>query len=98
MITIRLHTAVRRELHRAIDWYVQEAGRSIAASLLEDFEHLQTLIREHPQIGAPDSHGMRKMVFKRFPYTLIYRLKGDTAEILAVAHHSRHPEYWSGRL
>lgn len=98
MIEIRLHPAARRELHRAIDWYVQEAGKSIAANLIEELEHLQTLICAHPQIGALDSSGIRKLVFKRFPYTLFYRLKANTAEVVAMAHHSRHPEYWTGRL
>lgn len=88
----------RRELHRAIDWYIQEAGKRIAAGFLDDFEQLRSLIREHPHIGSAGKSGVRKLVFKRYPYTLVYRLKGDTAEIVALAHHSRHPEYWTGRL
>lgn len=59
---------------------------------------MQSLIREHPEIGAIGKSGVRKLVFKRFPYTLVYRLSGDTAEVLALAHHSRHPEYWTGRV
>lgn len=98
MIAIRLHPAARRELHRAVDWYIQEASKQVAAGLLEDFEHLLSLIRKHPQVGSAGKFGARKLVFKRYPYTLVYRVKGEVVEVLACAHHSRYPEYWTGRL
>jgi hypothetical protein len=33
----------------------------------------------------------------RFPYGVIYRLSGDTVEIVAVMHLSRKPGYWKHR-
>jgi len=98
VITIHLHPAARRELNRAVDWYIQEASKQIAAGLLEDFEHLLSLIQTHPKIGAAGNSGIRKLTFKRYPYTLVYRLSGERVEILACAHYSRYPEYWTGRL
>lgn len=95
---IRLHPAAKAELRQAVEWYVREASKQIAAGLVDDFDHLQSLIREHPHIGALGKPGVRKLVFKRFPYTLVYRLRGEIAQVLAVAHHSRYPEYWTGRL
>lgn len=94
---IRLHPAARKELDRAIDWYIQEAGMRVAAGLFDDFDHLQALIKDRPQIGALGKSGARKLVFRRYPYTLVYRLQGNTGVILAIAHHSRRPEYWTGR-
>ena len=35
---------------------------------------------------------------RRFPYSIIYRVEGDEVRILVAKHHSRHPEYWKGRL
>ena len=98
MTQVRLHPAARRELHRAVDWYIREAGKRIAAGLIDDFDQLQSLIREHPHIGALGKSDTRRLMFKRYPYTLVYRLHGDVAEVLAFAHHSRRPEYWTGRL
>ena len=34
---------------------------------------------------------------KHFPYSLVYTVSGDEIRILAVAHHSRRPGYWTGR-
>lgn len=98
MISARLHPAARRELHRAFEWYVREAGSHIATGFVDEFEHALALVRAHPQVGESASGNTRRLVFKRYPYTLVYRLKGEMAEIVAIAHHSRRPEYWAGRL
>lgn len=97
MISIRLHPAARREIRRAFEWYLQEAGPHIAAGFLDDFEHTLALLKNHPEIGEPGGSNTRRLIFQRYPYTVVYRLKGDTLEIVATAHHSRHPEYWAGR-
>ena len=53
-----------------------------------------TEIRLHPAARrelhrAIDSTGVCELFFKRFPYSLVYRLKGNIAEVVAVAHQSR---------
>lgn len=98
MISIRLHPAAQREIRRAFDWYLQEAGQRIAAGFLDDFEQTLALLKNHPEIGEPGCSNTRRLIFQRYPYTVVYRLKGNTLEIVATAHHSRLPEYWAGRL
>ncbi len=34
----------------------------------------------------------------RFPYCIYFHVMSDVLYIVAVAHHSRHPDYWKGRL
>lgn len=97
MIAIRFHPAARREILRAFDWYRQEASPRIAAGFLDDFEQVLALLKKHPEIGEPGGCNTRRLIFQRYPYTVVYRLKGDTLEIVATAHHSRQPEYWAGR-
>jgi toxin ParE1/3/4 len=41
--------------------------------------------------------GTRKLPLGRFPYTLVYRIDGDTVRVLAFMHQSRKPEYWLRR-
>jgi hypothetical protein len=45
-------------------------------------------------------HGRRaqRYVFPRFPFSLVYRMRGDEVEVLAVAHGKRRPGYWRSRL
>jgi hypothetical protein len=37
-------------------------------------------------------------VFPRYPFSLVYILRGDDVEIVAVAHGRRRPGYWRSRL
>ena len=36
--------------------------------------------------------------FPRYPFTLVYLLRGDGIEVVAVAHGRRRPGYWRSRL
>jgi toxin ParE1/3/4 len=40
----------------------------------------------------------RRVKADRFPYVVIYRVKDEMVQILAVMHTSRHPDYWKSRL
>lgn len=95
---LRSHPGATRDFNLALDWYVAEAGRTAAARFVEEVDHIRSLIVDNPRIGTPAKLETRRFAFKRFPYTLIYRVRGDTVEILALAHHSRRPDYWVKRL
>jgi plasmid stabilization system protein ParE len=41
---------------------------------------------------------IRKLGLQGFPFSIIYRVVGDGIQVLALAHHRRRPEYWTGRL
>jgi plasmid stabilization system protein ParE len=41
---------------------------------------------------------VRRFLMARFPYSILYRIEGEEVRILVVKHHSRHPDYWKGRL
>ncbi|MBK8889569.1 MAG: type II toxin-antitoxin system RelE/ParE family toxin [Dechloromonas sp.] len=70
----------------------------MAAGFLDDFEHTLALLKSYPEIGEPGGSNTRRLIFQRYPYTVVYRSKDKTQEIVAIAHHSRQPEYWTGRL
>lgn len=98
MNSVRLHPAARREIRRAFEWYLQETSARIASGFLDDFEDTLALLKTHLEIGEPGGSNTRRLIFQRYPYTVVYRSKGNTLEIVAIAHHSRQPEYWTGRL
>jgi toxin ParE1/3/4 len=60
-------------------------------------EHTVSLLLEHPGLGSPTVHGKRRVLMRRFPFALIYAVVDDEVRILAVAHASRRPGYWSER-
>jgi len=97
VIAIRFHPAARKEIQQAFDWYRQEASPLVATGFLDDFEQTLALLKRHPEIGETGNSQTRRLVFQRYPYTVVYRLAGETLEIVAIAHHSRKPEYWARR-
>ena len=56
------------------------------------------LIQQHPHAWNPMGRGLRRCRLVVFPYGLIYRVRADSVEIIAVAHDSRRPGYWRDRL
>jgi plasmid stabilization system protein ParE len=54
-------------------------------------------------LEAPDRWGIlekdiRRFLMRRFPYSILYRVEGEVVRVLVVKHHSRHPDYWKGRI
>jgi len=92
-----VHPAARREIESAFAWYCIEAGHTMATRFVDELDHLQRMLLEHPQIGEKRRGGTRRVIFSRFPYTLVYRIHGDLLQIIALAHQNRAPEYWVGR-
>lgn len=94
---VRLHPAARAELHEAADWYALEAGISTASKFITDFEQARGRILDNTKIGVAVRAKARGIPFRHFPYSLIYRLGESHILVVAIAHHSRRPGYWSGR-
>jgi plasmid stabilization system protein ParE len=44
--------------------------------------------------GRPD---VRMRVVRRYPYSIVYVVRGPNVVIIAVAHHRRRPGYWMDR-
>jgi plasmid stabilization system protein ParE len=84
------------EYEEAFDYYeAEEPGlgekfrRAVWAAI--------AIVEQHPQIGQEVRPGVRKVLVRRFPYKLIYSVRGDTLRIIAVAHGHRKPDYWVDR-
>jgi toxin ParE1/3/4 len=55
-------------------------------------------VADKPRTWPRYGNRARRYVFPRFPFILVYRLRGDEVEILTVAHGRRRPGYWWSRL
>ncbi|MCP4499591.1 MAG: type II toxin-antitoxin system RelE/ParE family toxin [Deltaproteobacteria bacterium] len=40
----------------------------------------------------------RRALFDRFPYTLIYRIRAKSIDVLSIHHNARHPRHWMQRI
>ena len=81
----------------AFGWYLE---RSPDAALRFDAEVDRALaqIIAAPQRWASGPHSTRRFLLRQFPFTLIYRERASTVQIVAIAHTSRKPGYWKQRL
>ena len=92
------HEEAGAEYDAAFEWYME---RSPDAALKFDAEVEQALtqIVQSPRRWAAGSHSTRKFLLRLFPFILIYRERADSSiQIVAVAHTSRRPGYWTKRL
>jgi plasmid stabilization system protein ParE len=97
-VTPRLvfHLAARADLEEARDWY--SAQRSGLGDELGAAVHdMITRIRNYPQLFPEVEPRVRRAVLSRFPYSLLYVIRPEEIEILAVFHHRRDPATWRGR-
>jgi plasmid stabilization system protein ParE len=93
---VSFHTLAERELYEAARYYESESAGLSAAFLVEAERAAERILR-HPEAAPPILGSIRRMLFNRFPYALLYRPDGDTVRILAVMNLKRRPAYWIGR-
>jgi plasmid stabilization system protein ParE len=63
----------------------------------DEVERVFALLQAHPEIGRLAGADVRIFPTRRFPYSLVYQLRSDELQVLAVAHHKRRPQYWTRR-
>lgn len=84
------------ELIDAARYYAESGGKDLGVALIDEFESALRLLSEQPQLGAL-WRNRRRLPMRRFPFSIIYYTSGDSVRVVALAHHRRKPQYWSGR-
>jgi plasmid stabilization system protein ParE len=92
----RILDAAEAELRAAARYYDAELP-GLGLDLTEEFAQVLKRILAHPQAGSPVGTGFRRQLLRRFPFSVCYLVDGTMVVVLAVAHHSRKPDYWKKR-
>lgn len=90
------HSEAELEVQECADRY-EAAVPGLGKRFLDEVERVVDLLIESPELGALIEGEIRHFVLRRFPHSVIYAVAGDRLYILAVAHGSREPGYWSER-
>jgi plasmid stabilization system protein ParE len=77
-------------------WY-RERSEIAAAAFVAELDRAVEQISNNPERWPRHGHDTRRFVLRRFPFSVIYRIASAEAEIIAVAHGRRRPNYWKGR-
>lgn len=91
------HPEAEAEFLNAVKYYDhQDEGLADRFALLVETTVDRLLI--NPERRRCFYRECRKVKAEKFPYLVIYRVKGELLQIIAVAHTSRRPGYWKNRL
>jgi plasmid stabilization system protein ParE len=95
-MTPRFHPAARRELAAAMT-VGEERAPGLGRELLAEVRRVLDLLCNTPHIGQPLDEYRRRFPLTRFPFAIIYRVKGDALRVLSIAHRRQRPGFWVGR-
>jgi plasmid stabilization system protein ParE len=97
MKRVAYHRLAAAELIESARFY-DEQRTGLGDEFLSAVDAVQELIRTQPQLGRRGLLGTLSLRTRRFPFRVVYELQPDRIWIVAVAHLSRRPGYWTRRL
>jgi toxin ParE1/3/4 len=95
--SVEFHPEARRMADAAFDYYCERSPRAAEAFYLE-LERAGAAIQNSPGSWASYLYGTRRYLLEQFPLVIVYRVKAQRIEVLAVAHGHRKPGYWAQRM
>jgi plasmid stabilization system protein ParE len=96
VVKVTVHPAAEAEYQTALARYFVRSPQ--AAERFEiAFDKAIASIKSNPTMFPLCDDRHRLVLLNRYPYSLVYRVDGDSVKVVAVAHSKRRLRYWSGR-
>jgi plasmid stabilization system protein ParE len=93
---VEFHPLAADEAQAAERWY-RERNETASGRFQRELDRAIDRISERPETGSPYLSNTRRVLLRRFPFFIVYRVRGGVLEIVAVAHGRRRPGYWRTR-
>lgn len=97
MNPIHFHPHAEAELIAAASWYEGEQA-DLGKRFLSSLEDGVSRIRINPNLFPLVDGEVRRCLLRTFPFGILFRLRDNRIEIVAVMHLKRHPDYWRNRV
>ena len=94
--SVRFHPAALQDTDDAAAWYAERSVRA-AVRFLDELDRLIARIAASPDRFPVFEADLRRAVFQRFPFYVVFRADDLNVVVLAVAHGKRRPRFWHGR-
>ena len=94
---VRFLTLAQQELDEAVAWF-EERAEGKGVDFLDELDRIVRLVKAYPFASSRIDPEIRRRLFARFPYSLVYGIEHNTIVVIAVAHSRRAPHYWVDRL
>ena len=78
------------DIQAASRWYDAEQP-GLGRAFQDELWRVLDLLVANPEIGPIAHRDLRRVMTRKFPYVLYYRLKDDIVEVRACLHQRRHP-------
>ncbi len=95
-MTLKYLPDARLEVLHIIEWYFGQE-KSLAAEVDIELRQAERNIIDFPEFWPPVGGGYHRYLMKRFPYSVVYRIEGETIVIMAIAGHKQQQGYWRKR-
>lgn len=100
-MTLRVLSVAELEAAESALWYEGRQpglGGAFLAMLEETYRRIEERPFQFPvvELDLP-RESIRRAAMTKFPFQVIYEVVADEAVVIAVAHNSREPGYWTGR-
>jgi plasmid stabilization system protein ParE len=96
VIELKFLPSAEVDIDVAIAFYF-ERNPSIAIRLMMDVDAAIVRIRESPTQFPFVEESARRVLLRKFPFTIYYILDGATVTVIAFMHQRRHPDQWRRR-
>lgn len=96
-MNVKILRSASKDLQDGFRFYERQSkgvGRYFIDSLFQEIDALQSIGGIHPVFRAP----YHRMLSKRFPYAIYYRMQDSLVVIYAVIHVRRNPKSIDERL
>jgi toxin ParE1/3/4 len=95
-LPVIFHELAEGELNEAAAFY-SRARPGLGDAFLAEVQHAVDALIASPLAGMAVESDVHWWLVRRFPYSILYRVRDDHIRILAIAHQKRRPFYWRGR-
>jgi plasmid stabilization system protein ParE len=96
-VNVRFLTLAQKEVDEAVAWFEDRAeGKGV--DFLDELDRIVRLVKAYPLASPQIDREIRRRLFTRFPYSLVYGIDHNTIVVIAVAHSRRAPHCWIDRL
>ncbi|HET8782371.1 MAG TPA: type II toxin-antitoxin system RelE/ParE family toxin [Pyrinomonadaceae bacterium] len=96
-MNVRFLTLAQQDIADTVLWF-EETQPGTSVDFLAALDQSVRLIAAYPFVGEEIEPEIRRCLFNRFPYALIYGIEDQTIIVIAVAHTRRDPHYWMDRV
>jgi plasmid stabilization system protein ParE len=92
-----LRPEAESEIGETAIWYTRR-GIGLGADFLDEVSKTLSVLRDRPDRFPIVEGEIRKTLLRRFPYVVLFSIRGDAVVVISCFHTRRDPTHWRDRL